>query len=218
MTYQILLNLNSNCLFREDKIIELSKYKNVTICSLLYFWYDVHKGGIRLKEYLDFYKTSNFGTDCCEIIRPGFSFHMSVWKDINCSGRNCWYSFDNLVQLLAKARLRKEEELQEWGAVAKRGWAKRQHLQHLLAKWEDSWVWFQRGPRLDCCWIGWQSLGGGLRQQQGGGDGWRRRRRGGWAGSSKLTYSASSRAAQCCAGETSSYSKPQGSASENIFP
>ena len=44
--------------FQEDKIIELSKYNNVTICVFLSFGVICTRGGIRLKEYLDFYRKS----------------------------------------------------------------------------------------------------------------------------------------------------------------
>ena len=74
----------------------------------------------------------------------------------------------NLVHLLAKARLRKEEELQEWGAVARRRRVSKEAALAALtatAQLRRQLSLVSARAQLDCCWIGWQCLGGGLRQE-----------------------------------------------------
>ena len=84
-----------------------------------------------------------------------------------------------LKNLLVKARLRKEEELKEWGAVARRRRVSKEAALAALTgqvRRQLSLVSARTQARLLLDRVA--VLGWGRRQQQGGGDGWKRRREG----------------------------------------
>ena len=108
----------------------------------------------------------------------------------------------NLVHTVASARLQREQELQDDGAVARR---RRMSSEGALAILKGQggalFPWWRQERRQDFFWTGCR-FWGGEQQKQTGGEGGRKLRSGGWERSSVLTTSPSCLVVLCTVAAT----------------